>query len=255
MEINQDLTGVSIMPTITNQGAVPKVVPEPEIKPEIKPDKPPEFTEKELEIKEEAEGIVEKSVERLKIAEKLGIDITKPKDTMKLYRHAYLQKDFEAALKLAKKIAIESAQVWNLTLKKRIELAKSGQVDPTKENDVPAGQNAQETRPKVPTIVKPGTKKREPPRPKVVATRKIRFANGKNNGNGKEVKKKPSVVESIKSFFGKKDTKSIEERLSRAEMMLNRAKGLEEDEDGLSMESLDERMAKIESEIKKEMEK
>ncbi len=258
MEVYQE---PSVVPNLgVNSGAIPKVIPEPKVQPAERVDESPELTDEELEMKDEAEGIVKSSIERLLIAYKMGIDVSKPKDTMKFYRRAVYQKDYQEALKVAKKIGIESAQIWNLTLKKRIELARNGQADPTVTENVPtAGQDAQETNPKletgpkVPKVVRSGEAKRQPPRPKVVATRKIIIAKGKKKVQAKKIKKKGKMLLSIKKWFGKSDNSDIEARLSRAEKMLNRAKGLEEDEDGLSMDSLDKRMAKIESEIQDKM--
>jgi hypothetical protein len=257
MEVYQEQSVGTNIHSDVYKGAIPKVIPEPEVQQPKKVDDSPELTVEELGMKEEAEGIVKNSIERLLIADKLGIDVSEPKDTMKFYRRAVGQKDYQEALKVAKKIAIESAQIWNLTLKKRIELARNGQADPTvTENVQTAGQDAQETKskletgPKVPIVVNSGKAQRQPPRPKVVATRKIIIAKGKKKVQAKKIKKKRKVMESIKSFFGKKDNSDIEARLSRAEKMLKRAKGLEDSEEESTLESLDDRMAKIESEIK-----
>jgi hypothetical protein len=60
--------------------------------------------------------------------------------------------------------------------------------------------------------------------------------------------KKQNMMTSIKNWLGKLNNSKFEERLSRAESILDRAKGLEESEND-SMQALDERMAKIEAEI------
>lgn len=259
---------------------IPRVVPNSEIRPVKKEDESPELPKELLEMKEEAEGIVKSSMERLSIAEEMGIDTSQPKDTLKFYRHAVYQSDYRDALKVAKKIAIESAQIWHLALKKRIELAKNGKIDPAHIiNGASASQNALgtnpqlagtpdggsgvaspdngskiQTTPKVPKIVRASNKKPQPPRPKVIATRKILQRNGKKQVQAKKLKKTGSMLEAIKKWFGKKDNSDIEARLARAEKILNRAKGLEDAEVDFSKKSLDDRMAKIESDIQDKIE-
>jgi hypothetical protein len=185
--------------------------------------------------------------------------------TVKLYRIALEQHNFQLALKLAKKSAIESTQVWNETFKKRIELAKKGEFDPAKPDNVPSQPPQTTTQPAETPIALPvqtspdnGSTVQEnaPVNGNGGPQKVLQFDSSKQPEQSPDQKiheakksvKKQNMMTSIKNWLGKLNNSKFEERLSRAESILDRAKGLEESEND-SMQSLDERMAKIEAEI------
>ena len=278
MEVYQEESATPNNRSGTSQDSIPKAIPVSQVQQAQRVNAPPKLIQEQIEMKDEAEKIVKSSVQRLQLAEKMGFDISKPKETVRLYQHAVYQSDFQEALKHAKKIAIESAQIWNKTFKKRIELAKRGEIDPALMQSLsPASEDAQGMDSKLdgsPQVASAETSpgngsnggnvdEHQPPVPKVIATKKIlQFNNhhqrGRSDNGGvpraERVEKKGNLMESIRNWFGKKDNSDIEERLSRAEEILSRAKGLEDAEEDCSMKSLDERMAKIEAEIQKKLE-
>jgi hypothetical protein len=273
MDLSQDVAGMSNSGEGANQSNIPKAIPVSDVQPAQKVNAPPQHDPAQQAIKTEAADIIKESVQRLLKAEKLGFDTAKQMHTVKLYRLALEQSNYQLALKLAKKSAIESTQVWNMTFKKRIELARKGEIDPTKPDnessnvdtllavpvkDSPGNGSKTEDKNDLPTEVESTTPDPQPSSQNLGPQKVLQFEHEIQDGQkiykGKKNEKKTSVMLSIKNWLGKLNNSKFEERLSKAESMLNRAKGLNKSEEENSIQTLDERMAKIEMEIQAKLE-